>query len=172
MPARSYRMKVVVKDREGRRRAPAEWVTVPNAEVVPHGFSRIRSMVEKVAQSAADSAWVTISSTSGRSGISISKHRGVLKLGINVDVSHARTRERSTRTFFSSRGLAPSEDYLGGNGGVPNAVRILGYNLPDDVHLVADIAADALRTLFRLCATSTLHLRFTERGKSSVGAAK
>lgn len=155
-------MKVIAARGQDRKRH-AEWVTVPAAQVLPHGFSHLEGIVRRVLSSPADSSWATISSASGRSGISVAKHRGVVALGVSVNVNRSRTRERSTRAFFSERGLVPSEDYLAGNGGTPKALRVLDYTLPADVRAVADLSKQALQNLFRLTETSILHVRFTER---------
>jgi len=162
MSARGYRMRVTTVDRNGRRKGRVEWVNVPPADrFASEGISQIQPFVSRVLRSTADSAWIVIATPSGRTAISIGKHNGALSLGVSVGVRERKC-ETSVRSFFAERGIGPSRDYLAGNGGVPNAVRILEFPLPRTAQRSAVIAADLLRAVYRLTNRSALDIRLTE----------
>ncbi|MCC6738286.1 MAG: hypothetical protein IT452_04520, partial [Planctomycetia bacterium] len=63
----------------------------------------------------------------GNRGFGLSARDGVVQAGLSVEWRQEAEREAAIRAFFASLGIAPSEDYLGGNGDVPDATRILEY---------------------------------------------
>ena len=72
-------------------------------------------------------------------------------------------REASIREFFGSLGIAPMDDYLAGNGNVPDATRLLSYPITGSS---AEVAALAKRILVELCAVSAseaLNIRYSEK---------
>ena len=75
-------------------------------------------------------------------------------------------REAAIREFFARRSISPSDDYLAANGGVPEAARILSFPMPRDAALVAQIAADLLREIYRLRDSTALDIRYTENEAS------
>ena len=162
MGVRSYRMRVTTVDRHGHRKGAGEWVDVPRAERFgSNGISQIGSFVQRVLRSPATSAWIVISTPSGRTAISIGKHEGALTFGTSVDV-RKRARESALRAFFARRRIQPTRDYLAGNGGVPNCVRVLEFPAPHAATWTAKLAGDLLRTVYRLTQQSALNIRFSE----------
>ena len=165
MTVRGYKMNVTNVDRLGKRKGPVQWVDVPAATRCLRGFSAIEQFVERVLSSKADSSWVIISTWSGNTSISIAKHNGTVSLGMTVD-ARSRAREKSLRAFFAGQGIAPSRDYLAKNGGVPDATRVFDFPMPIERSLIAGLAVDLLRAVYRLKDTTTLDILFEERGAS------
>ncbi len=163
MTVRGYRVRVTNVDRSGKRKGPVEWVDVPKAQRVAPGFPGIEPFVSRVVASRASSSWVTISTMSGRTSLSIAKQGDTLLLGLSADVRRSLSEERRIRAFFDARGLAPSSDYLAKNGGVANATRVLDFPVKGAPPQVARIAMDLLREVYRLTERTTLDIRFTER---------
>ena len=64
---------------------------------------------------------------------------------------HEGEREAAIRASFSSLGIAPSRDYLAGNGGVPDATRVLHYPITGSTAVVTTLTR---RILHELCGVS------------------
>ena len=85
------------------------------------------------------------------SGFGFSVRDGVVEADLTVEWRREARREASIRAFFSSLGIAPSHDYLAGNGGVGDATRILDYRTTAST---AEITALTKRILQELCGVS------------------
>jgi hypothetical protein len=166
MTVRGYKMRMNYVDRQGRKTRPSHWVDVPAAIRHLNGLAQVRSYVSCVLTSKAPSSWVHFSTKSGQTSISVAKHDGKLSIGLTVDAKRPRNREAAIREFFARRSILPSNDYLAGNGGVPEATRVLDFPMPQDLSVVAEITSDLLREIYRLSSTSTLDIRFEEREAS------
>jgi len=167
MTIRGYKMRVTTVDRSGKRKSPSQWVDVPAAiRYESSGFANIQAYVARVFSSTAASSWVTISTRSGRSSLSVAKHSGVRRIGLSVDVLRSKAKEARVRAFFEKQALSPASDYLAKNGGVANATRVLDYPLPDDPKAATALTIAALREIHRLNAKSTLDMRYSEHEAS------
>jgi len=165
MTVRGYKMKVTNVDRLGKKKGPVQWVDVPAATRCPRGFAHIETFVARVLLSNARSTWAIVSTKSGNTSISIGKYKGVVSLGMTVEV-RSRARESALRAFFEERGIVPTRDYLAKNGGVPDARRVLDYPMPNDAVAIAELAVDLLGSVYRLKETTTLDIRFEEHEAS------
>jgi hypothetical protein len=166
MTVRGYKMKMNYVDRAGRKTRPSHWVDVPNATRHANGFEQIERFVSRVLASGMASSWVQLSTKSGRTAISIAKHKSKLTLGLTVHAKRQRSREAAVRQFFASRHISPSADYLAANGGVPETTRVLDFPMPNSSTAVARVASDLLREIYRLRDTTTLDIRFEEHEAS------
>ena len=162
MTVRGYKMKMSYVDREGRKTRPSHSVDVPAAIRHMNGIAKIEAYVERLLRSKAKSAWANLSTKSGNTAISIAQHERKLSLGLSTSTARERTREAAIREFFARRSISPSDDYLAANGGVPEATRILSFPMPRNTAVVAQIAADLLREIYRLRDSTTLDIRYTE----------
>jgi hypothetical protein len=163
MTIRGYKMRVTTVDRTGKRKGAAALVAVPAAtRHASSGFANIEAYVARVLASSASSAWVTISTSSGRSALSIGKHNGVCRISLTVDVLRSSAKEARIRAFFDGEGLSPSSDYLGKNAGVANATRLLDYPIPKDATTATALTIAVFREIYRLNEKSTLNMRFSE----------
>ena len=161
MTVRGYKMKVTNVDRLGRRKGPVRWVDVPAATRCPNGFAEIEGFVSRVLASKAPSCWAIFSTKSGNTSISVGSLNGAVTLGLSAD-ARSQAQQKAIRAFFARRDIAPSQDYLAGNGGRPNATRILSFPMPRDAKAISELATDLLRAVYRLKETTTLDMRFEE----------
>ena len=72
-------------------------------------------------------------------------------------------REAAIRAFFSSLGIAPSQDYLAGNGGVPDATRILDYPIKGSTAEVTALTKRILQELCGVSATEALDISYGDK---------
>ncbi|WP_171160075.1 hypothetical protein [Usitatibacter palustris] len=152
-------------DRQGKKTRPSHWVDVPAATRHLDGLAQVKPYMARVLASEASSSWAQFSTNSGHTAISLGKRDGRLYLALTVEVKQ-RKREADVRAFFSKRSILPTSDYLGANGGVPEATRIMDFPIPNDVGIAARIATDLLREVYRLRDTTTLDIRFEEHEAS------
>lgn len=162
MTVRGYKMKMSYVDREGRKTRPSHWVDVPAATRHSNGLAHIESYVERLLRSKAPSCWANLSTKSGSTAISIAQRERKLSLGLTTSTARERSRGAAIRGFFARRSISPSDDYLAANGGVADATRVLNFPMPRDAAVVAQIAGDLLREIYRLRDTTTLDIRVTE----------
>lgn len=163
MTVRGYKMRMNYVDRQGRKTRPSHWVDVPAATRHAIGISHIDAYVFRVLASKSKSSWVNLSTKSGNTAIGIAKHDGNVSLGLTLNVRRERNRERAIREFFASRNISPSDDYLAADAGVPDSTRVLNFPMPRDPAVIADMASDLLRDIYRLRDTTTLDMRFEEQ---------
>jgi hypothetical protein len=166
MTVRGYKMKMSYVDREGRKTRPSHFVDVPPSTRHAAGLAEIEGYVARVIASKAKSSSVHFSTKSGNTAIGVAKLENKLSLGLVTSTRRERKREAAIRQFFAALSISPSADYLAANGGVPNATRVLEFPVPHDPAVVAQIAADLLRNIYRLRDSTTLDIRFQDREAS------
>jgi hypothetical protein len=166
MTVRGYKMKMSYVNREGRKTRPSHWVDVPPSTRHARGLAEIEGYVARVIASKAKSSSAHFSTKSGNTAIGVAKYENKLSLGLVTSTTRERKREAAIRQFFAARNISPSADYLAANGGVPNATRVLDFPMPHDPAVVAQIAADLLRYIYRLRDSTTLDIRFRDHEAS------
>jgi hypothetical protein len=72
-------------------------------------------------------------------------------------------REARIRSFFSSRNVQPSQDYLSDNGGVTDSTLNLTYPLTGDLPEVTQAAQVILQQLCEISSTDPLNITYTDR---------
>ena len=87
----------------------------------------------------------------GTRGFGFNAKSGVVHLNLFVDWRQQPQREAAIRAFFSSLSITPLRDYLAGNGGVPDATRVLEYPVSGSP---AEVTALTRRILQELCGVS------------------
>jgi hypothetical protein len=97
-----------------------------------------------------------------RIAVAIGQRNGVPHFDISVEWRSEPETERRIRQFFGARSLAPFQDYLAGNGRVPDATRVLSYYLPSDMQFITTIIKDALRELYQMCEHDALNFTYQE----------
>jgi hypothetical protein len=88
---------------------------------------------------------------------------GTVEAHLTVEWRQEPNREVAIRTFFASLGTPPSEDYLAGNGGIPDATRLLAYPLRGDALALAELTKRILRELCGVSPAEPLNIGYTER---------
>src|SRR5690606_10768236 len=98
----------------------------------------------------------------GNSGLGLDARDGKVAINLTVEWRQETERESAIRSFFSSRNIPVTNDYLAANGGVPNSTRLLEYELQGDVTTVTAITKDALMEIFGIKPEDPLKVQFFE----------
>jgi hypothetical protein len=114
-------------------------------------FNHIEPYISRLVVPSRRKRWVSLFTPAGDRGFALHATSGVVEAHLTVEWRQEPQREAAIRAFFASLGIPPTEDYLAGNGGVPDATRPLAYPLPGDSSEMADLARRILR---ELCSVS------------------
>jgi hypothetical protein len=99
----------------------------------------------------------------GARGFGFNAKDGAVYANLIVKWRQESQREAAIRAFFNSLGIAPSRDYLAGNGRVPDATRMLVYPVTGST---AEVTALTKRILHELCSvspTEALNISYREK---------
>jgi hypothetical protein len=116
-----------------------------------NGFDHIEPYVSRLLVPTTRFKFLRIFTPNGRRGFGFSARNGVVEAVLTIEWRQEAKREAEIRAFFGSLGITPSRDYLAGNGGVPDATRILEYPISGST---ADVTALTKRILQELCGVS------------------
>jgi len=116
-----------------------------------NGFAHIEPYVSRLLVPTNRFKFLHIFTADGNRGFGFSARDGVVEAGLTVEWRQEAQREAAILSFFSSLGIAPSRDYLAGNGGVPDATRILDYPIKGSP---VEVTALTKRILQELCSVS------------------
>ncbi len=157
-------MRVVTIDENGQA-TNEHWVAIPKTDSFgSDAFSHIEPYVSRLLQSSASFCSVLIATPNQHVAVSLWKRGDVPEFTLLVDWRSAPELERAVRHFFSERKLAPSHDYLGGNGNVSDAIRCLGFFLPSDGQFITALTKDVLCRIYQLGERDALNFSFEEHG--------
>jgi hypothetical protein len=126
-------------------------------------FDHVESYVSRLMAAPRGNHWVMIFTPAGDRGFALSGNQHAVEAHLTVEWRQQPEREEAIRAFFESRGIPATEDYLAGNGNVPDATRLLAYPLTGSP---SDVAAIAKRILTELCGVSStepLNIRYSTR---------
>ena len=116
-----------------------------------NGFDHIEAYVSRLLMPTNQFKFLHMFTPDGKRGFGFTARDGVVEAGLTVERRQEAQREASIRAFFRSLGIAPSRDYLAGNGGVPDATRFLEYPISGSA---AEVTALTKRILQELCGVS------------------
>lgn len=116
-----------------------------------NGFDHIEPYVSRLLVPASHLKFLHIFTPDGKRGFGFSARGGTAEATLTVDWRQKAEKEAAIRAFFSSRGIAPTRDYLAGNGGIPDATRILQYPIAGST---VEVAALTKRILQELCGVT------------------
>ncbi len=116
-----------------------------------NGFDHIEPYVSRLLVPTNQFKFLHLFTPDGKRGFGFSARDGVVEASLTVEWRQEAQREATIRAFFRSLGIAPSRDYLAGNGGVPDAMRFLEYPISGSA---AEVTALTKRILQELCGVS------------------
>jgi hypothetical protein len=157
-------MWVVTVDENGKEK-DGHWVDIPEPDsFTSDGFAHIESYVTRLLSSTARFTSLGISTPDGQIALGLWQRGGIPEFSLTVEWRQEpeRERERSIRQFFADRGFACREDYLAGNGGVPDATRCLTYSAPPDSEVITRAARDVLHDIYGLRESDALDFSYEE----------
>jgi hypothetical protein len=127
------------------------------------GLAHLEPYVSKLLAPSSRSRWVSIFTPAGDRGLALHARGTDVQLHLTMEWRAEPRREAAVRSFFAARDIGASEDYLAGNGGVPDATRLLAYPIAGDAAEVAALTRQALQELCGVSSHEGLDIGFTER---------
>lgn len=128
-----------------------------------NGFNHIEPYVSRLLKPAKHIRFVSIFTPDGERGFGLTARGTVITADLIVEWREEPQREAAIRSFFDSLGIRPSQDYLAGNGGVPDATRILAYPLKGNVPELTAITKRILEELCWISSTEALNIQYSEK---------
>jgi hypothetical protein len=126
-------------------------------------FDHIDSYVSRLMAEPQKGHWVMMFTPAGDRAFALHGSRDVIEAHLTVEWRQEPQREAAIRAFFEARGIGPTEDYLAGNGGVPDATRLLAYPLTGSPSEVTATTKRILQELCSISSTEPLNIRYSER---------
>ena len=156
-------MWVVTVDKDGKELGDGRCVDIPKPDrFARNGLAQIESYVSRLRSSAARFSAIMIAAPDQRIAVNLLQRGGVPVLTLLFEWRSEGEREGAARQFFVERGLSRAHDYLGGNGGVPDAIRLLGYYLPPDVQFITTVTKDVFHQIYHLREQDALEFTYQE----------
>ena len=128
-----------------------------------NGFDHIDAYVARLLVPTKQFKFLHMFTPDGTRGFGFRARDGVVEAGLIVEWRQEAQREATIRAFFSSLGIKPSRDYLAGNGGVPDATRILDYPITGSTAEVAALTKRILQELCGVSPTEALDIKYTNK---------
>ncbi len=160
---RVTKMRVVTVDRDGKEIGEPEWVDIPEPDsFAKDGFSHIERYVTRLLGSTARFTSLEISTPDEQVALGLWQRGGSPEFSLTVEWRQKPEREPSIRQFFADRGFPCRQDYLAGNGDVPDATRCLTYSAPPDSRVITQAARDILHDIYGLRESDALDFSYEE----------
>lgn len=161
-------MWVVSVDQNGKARGDGRWVDIPKPDSFSsNGFAHIESYLSRLINSSAGHSSLVIATPDERIAVLLWQRGGALEFSLSVAWRSEPEQERAVRQFFEERKFSTSQDYLAGNGGIPDATRWLSYPLPSDVQFVASLTKDVLGRIYQVHEQDALDFTYEEHNSAS-----
>lgn len=151
-------MQVVTVDKHGNQMGEPETVYPPEPDhIAEGGADHISDYMDRLIRSDARFASLSIFSPTDK-GIGLFKRESELEVFLTANCSDP-TLEQGIRSFFQSRSIAPSLDYLANHGDT----RVLQFPLKLDRDYASELCRDILSDIFNLAPKSALNFTFQEQ---------
>jgi hypothetical protein len=128
-----------------------------------NGFDHIEPYISRLLVPTNHFKFLQMFTPDGTRGFGLDAKDGVVNAGLTVEWRQELQKEAAVRSFFSSLGVAPSRDYLAGNGGVPDATRILDYHVKGNTAEVTELTKRILKELCGVSPTEALDIRYSDK---------
>ncbi len=128
-----------------------------------NGMDHIGPYVSRLLVSSKQYRYLHIFTPDGNRGFGLSAKDKMVNAGFVVDWRKEPKQEAAIRSFFTSLGKSPSEDYLGGNGDVPDATRILSYPIKGNAVELTALIKRILTELCRIGPEEPLNITYGEK---------
>jgi hypothetical protein len=126
------------------------------------GINHISPYISKLFIPSTKFIFLLIFSPDGHRGLSLEAKDGEIKVGFTIDWRKQPEKENNIRNYFQNLHIETSKDYLGGNGGVPDAVRLLSYPLKGNEAEISSLVKDMLQTLCGISPQEALDIEYDE----------
>ncbi len=128
-----------------------------------NGFDHLESYVSRLLVPTNHFKFLHMFTPDGNRGFGFSAKDGIVHAILTVEWRQETQREASIRSFFSSQQITPSRDYLAGNGGVPDATRILEYPIAGSTAKVTALSKRILQELCSVTPEEALNISYGEK---------
>jgi hypothetical protein len=154
------------------RRSNGGWVTISRRGIrvdpapiryTSEAFEQVEAYVVRLMASDRRKRYLDFFTPAGDRGFGLWVTDGPIEAHFTVEWRQEPEREKAIRGVFASLSIDPSEDYLAGNGGVPDATRLLAYPLSGDAKDVAALAKRILQELCYVSPTEPLDIGYREQ---------
>jgi hypothetical protein len=128
-----------------------------------NGFDHIQPYVSRLLVPTNRFKFLQIFTPDGNHGFGFTAKDGKVEAGLIVEWRREAPREAAIRAFFNSLGIAPSNDYLADNGGVPNTTRVLDYPITGNTDEVTALTKRILQELCGVSPTEALDIKYGDK---------
>jgi hypothetical protein len=125
-----------------------------------NGFDHLEPYISKLLATTNGYRFLHIFTPDGKGGFLFSARDGAVEASLTVEWRQEAQREATIREFFSSLRITPSQDYLAGNGGVPDATRVLAYRISGSSGEVTALTKRILGELCGIAPTDALDIKY------------
>jgi hypothetical protein len=126
-------------------------------------FGHIESYVSRLTGPSSKKRFVSIFTSAGDRGFGLNAINGRIGASLTVQWRQEPQREAAIRAFFASRGISPTQDYLAGNGDVPDATRVFNYPLTGNASEITALTKGILQELCGVSPAEPLDIQYTEK---------
>jgi hypothetical protein len=159
-------MHVVTVDKTGKT-IREEVVDAPEPDhFTTNGFDHIEPYITRLLVPSPQFKSVIIATPDGNRALLLYARNGKTEVSMHVAWRQEPKREASIRKLFASLRIAPSKDYLAGNGGIPDAMRCLSYPIEGAADEITALTKRILKKLCGISPAEGLNITFND-GKSS-----
>ena len=130
------------------------------AHYASNGFDHLEPYISKLLATTNGYRFLHIFTPDGKHGFGFSARDGAVEASLTVEWRQEAQREATIREFFSSLRITPSRDYLAGNGGVPDATRLLAYRISGSSVEVTALTKRILAELCGIVPTEALDIKY------------
>lgn len=142
----------------------SEWILNKDPDrYAKEGAANLPPYVRLFHDSKARFTSLIVCSLDGERGFAAHKDGAGLALDMSFDWRTEGKREARARKFFEELNLDVVEDYLGGNGEVPDALRLLSWKLEDDSEVNAKLFVRVLSELCDIRPAEGLNITYEEK---------
>jgi hypothetical protein len=125
-----------------------------------NGFDHIEAYVARLLVPTNQFKFLQLFTPDGTRGFGFDAKDGVVHAVLTIEWRQESQRETAIRAFFSSLGIAPSRDYLAGNGGVADATRMLEYPVIGSTAEMTKLTKRILQELSGVSPTEALDIKY------------
>jgi hypothetical protein len=137
---------------------------IPTPDRYPaNGFDALPSYIVRLLVPSEQCKGMIVSTPDGRKAFLLTARNSQVEACLTVEWRQEPVREKTVRAFFHSLGIAPSRDYLAGNGAVSDATRVLNYPLQGDVSQLTALTKRILQELCNISPTEALNIDYQDK---------
>ncbi|MGJ8723720.1 MAG: hypothetical protein ACSHYB_04105 [Roseibacillus sp.] len=128
-----------------------------------NGINQLRPFVERLNTFSEEFQSVHIFTLDGERGLGLDSQDGVISVGFTVEWRQETEREDAIREFLKVRDYKPSSDYLAANGDVPDATRVLDYEIAGTTEELTELLRTLLQDIYGIQPNEAISVLYEPR---------